>query len=350
MRPFRLKHTALALVLGSLALAACGTEPPPPEPEVPEPPIPPSSNALKLSVGVRLDPNFRSNGEFVLELFPSDASGTLLVGDQWTASSTFYRPAGTTGALVSQQVGTGSNQSNAVAIDIDDSGSMQDNDPQRERRNAAQAFWRTLLPQSPSNEVALFDFGVSAPSTGFARTRMIQALTNDTAQLNAVADSIHHFNGTSSPLYHSVLEVGRWLAPQATGDMRKAVIVITDGLPNQDEQYRDSVITEMQRLNVRVYSVGIGPASDRNANKDQDAVNIVRDLANKTGGLYAGVENNTDMTAILQAFAAAAGSGALEVRFKLGAVPPRGYTVGGIVTLTGPDGTVSAPWTFISPQ
>jgi hypothetical protein len=350
LSPHRLKSAAFALALGSALLVGCGeNEPPPPEPQIPEPEVPESPQNLKLFVAVRLDPDFEDNREFTLELVPTDAAGNSLINSAWTITSTFFRPQGTTGQFLSQQVQVGDGKAFAAVIDIDESSSVGQSDPQRLRATASQIFWNTVL-NDQSNQVALADFGVTTPTAPFRDTRLLQPLTADKAALDAKLPEIRVFNGTSSPLYNSALEISRWLVANTdAATTKRAVVLMSDGLPNDQPEQRDSLLEEAKAAGVRLYTVGLGPASDRGGATDPAAVAVMRRLSNETGGLYAGAPTAEDLATVLQAFANSTQQGPLLARFKLDQRPPEGYTVGGVVKLAGSAGTVEAPWSFVAP-
>jgi hypothetical protein len=300
-------------------------------------------------VGVRVDSAaFRSGGEFALELVPADQTGETFVTDAWTISATLVSPSAGGLPLTSQRIEPPDTQLTAVAIDIDDSPSMAFSDAQRVRASAAQLFWRTLLGAEPRNQCALLDFGGS-PSPGFLRTRLLQTYTSAGDQLNAQLPSIQPLNG-STPLYRSALEVVRWTDTALTqAQYGRYVVIMTDGQPS-DTTYRDSLFAAASGSAVRIFAVGLGPASDQGTKTESPAVAAVRELATRTGGIYVGVNNPAQLLPALQSLAREPTGERLLADYALGApFPARGQVVSGRVTVTGQRGTATANWVFVAP-
>lgn len=300
-------------------------------------------------MGVRVDSAaFRSRGEIDLELVPADQTGQTFVTDAWTISATLVSPSAGGLPLASQRIEPPDTQLTAAAIDIDDSPSMAFSDSQRVRAAAAQLFWQTLLGAEPRNQCALLDFG-GAPSAGFARTRLLQTYTSASSQLDGQLPSIQPLNG-STPLYHSALEVVRWTDTTLTQTRYgRYVVIITDGQPS-DTSYRDSLFAAATGGAVRVFAVGVGPASDQGTKTDAAAVAAVRELATRTGGIYVGVTSTAQLLPALQSLAREPTGEKLLAEFAAPApLPARGLLVSGRVTVTGEHGTATANWAFVAP-
>src|SRR2546421_1093076 len=305
--------------------------------------------ALSLFVGVRVDSAaFRSRGEFALDLVPGDQTGQALVTDVWTISATLVSPIAGSLPLTTQRVEPPDTQLTAAAIDIDDSPSMNNTDPQRVRAGAAQLFWQTLLGADVRNECALLDFGGPA-SPGFLRTRLLQAYTSAGSELDAQLASIQPLNG-STPLYHSALEVVRWTDTALTqAQYGRYVVIVTDGQPS-DTSYRDSLFAAAKTSAVRFFAIGVGPASDQGAKTQPGAVAAVRELATRTGGIYVGVISAAQLMPALRSLAREPTSEKLLAVFATPRpVPARGQVVSGRVTVTGQGGTTTANWAFVAP-
>lgn len=309
----------------------------------------PNGNALSLFVGAQVDSAaFRSRGEFALELVPTDRSGQAFITDAWTISATLVSPVAGPLPLTSQRVQPPDTQLTAVAIDIDDSPSMTYSDPQRVRASAAQLFWRTLLGAEPQNQCALLDFG--GPATpGFARTRLLQGYTSAQNALDAQLANIQPLNG-STPLYRSALEVVRWSDTMLTqARYGRYLVIITDGQPT-DTTYRDSLFAAAAASAVRVFAVGVGPASDQGTKGQPAAVASVRELATRTAGIYVGVTDAAQLLPALQSLASEPTGEKLMAVFTAPApVPARGEVVSGRITVTGQRGTATANWAFVAP-
>ena len=309
----------------------------------------PNGNALSVFVGARVDSAaFRSRGEFALELVPADQTGETFVTDAWTIAATLVSPTAGGLPLTSQRVEPPDTQLIAAAIDIDDSPSMAFSDSQRVRAGAAQLFWRTLLAVEPRNQAALLDFGGPA-SLGFLRTRLLQTYTGAGNELDARLSSIQPGNG-STPLYQSALEVVRWTDSTLTETRYgRYLVIITDGEPS-DTSYREPFFAAANGSAVRVFAVGVGPASDQGRKPQAAAVAAVRELATRTGGIYVGVTSPAQLLPALQSLAREPTGEKLLAVFALPApVPARGQVVSGRVRVTGQQGTATANWAFVTP-
>jgi len=311
----------------------------------------PRQDFLSLFVGVRVDSAvFRSRGEFAVELVPVDQTGRPLVADSWSVTATLTSPVAAALPVSAQSVELPDTTLVAAAIDIDDSPSMRWNDPNRLRTSAAQLFWREVLGVEPTNRVALLDFGGTSPSPGFARTRLLQAYTVNQAQLDGQLKEIQPLSG-STYLYHSGVEVVRWTDTTLSSLAHKRyLVIITDGLATDTTQnYKDSLFAVANASQVRIFAVGLGPASDQGAKTQDHAVAVMRELATRTGGIYAGVTDPSQLLPVLQSLAGEPAGPKLLATFRLSPIPARSAVVTGTVTVSGARGTASADWSFVAP-
>ena len=122
------------------------------------------------------------------------------------------------------------------------------------------------------------------------------------------------------------------------------VVYPPDSLP-----YQDSVVAAAANSGVRIFAVGVGPASDQGAQSVDSAVNVVRNLATRTGGIYAGVTDATHLSPALRALASEPSGERLLATFALASPPVRGAVVTGTVTIEGPLGRATAEWSFVAP-
>ncbi|MFL5575282.1 MAG: vWA domain-containing protein [Gemmatimonadaceae bacterium] len=337
-RPFL---SASSLVLLTASCRKEGTGPDPNDP-----------NALGLAVAVRVDSaTFRGSGEFVLELIPSTSAGDLLVDRAWTISATVTAPARVAPALVSQVVQMPDSRRFRVALDVDNSGSMAQSDPTRQRARAARAFWMTLFAEQSDAEASLLYFGLGAlpPTPGFVATRVLRSWTSDPALLAGLLDTLQL--RSRSPMYTSALEVVRWIDSSTASDTRRALVLLTDARTNREAGGTpDALMAAAGKAGVRIYTVGLGAASDRGADTDIEAVTRLQELSNATGGLYAGAATPDRLSSTLQSFAASISRGMLTARIRLSPVPARGIRIAGRVRLANPElGVAQAPWSFDAP-
>lgn len=314
----------------------------------------PSRHLLSVYVGVRLDSAaFRSNGSFVLELVPTDQTGNAFVADTWDISTTLEAPTSVAVRLDSQRVEPADSRAAAAAIHIDDSGSMLTSDRDRRRATAAQLFWNEVLGAGGGNVVALLDFGRGTPDTpspGFLTTRLLQSFTGNASLLNARLSSIQAAAGGGTPLYRSAWEVARWFdTTVAVQSYKRTVVIITDGLPRDPLGYKDSLFAATAAAQIRILAVGVGPASDNGTQTVDSAVEVLRELATQTDGVYAGANEAQQLVPILHALANVSTREQLLAELRVDPVPPRGTRVAGTVTIAGTRGRATAGWSFIAP-
>lgn len=150
----------------------------------------------------------------------------------------------------------------SVALALDVSGSMADEDKMPQAKQAALRFIQQMRSR---DQIALVSFGdeVSVP----------QPLTRDRNLLAKAIDALAPGGNTS--LYEGMAQslTQLSLAPNST----KALIVLTDGLDTQSSRTFDDVIAQANRMAVPVYTIGLGSDAD---------VTILQQLASTTGGHY----------------------------------------------------------------
>jgi len=333
-----------ALLTGGLVLACSSDTTDPNDPDNPD--------ALGLAVAVRTDPStFQQTGDFVLELIPSTRQGQSLVSEQWNISSTLTAPAGAPPVFVSQQVQPPDTTPSNVALLVDNSQSMLQNDPDRLRVTAAQLLWDTLLGQQHNEEVSLlyFGFGPLTPTSGFTATRLLRSWTSDPSALTGILDTLQL--GTSSRIYSSALDVVEWFDTTTSADHRRVLLLLTDGLLNREGGATVSeVLAAAQRAHVNIGTVGLGPASDRGPTTQPEAVTLLQELANGTGGLYAGAATPERLSSTLLSLTAWSSTGVLLANFKLSPIPPTGTHISGNVELQNDSrGKAQGVWSFVAP-
>lgn len=344
MRVLSPLRSAASLVLLTASCRTDGTGPDPNDPDNP--------NALGLAVAVRVDSaTFRDSGEFVLELIPSTSTGRILIDEAWTISTTVTAPARVAPALLSQEVQTPDSRSFRVALDVDNSGSMERSDPTRQRARAAEAFWTTLFAEQPNAEASLLYFGLGElpPTPGFVSTRLLQSWTSDPTQLGGKLDTLRL--RSRSPIYTSALEVVRWMDSTSAAGTRRVLVLLTDARTNREAGGTpEALLAAAMEAEVRIYTVGLGAASDRGSSTDFEAVTRLQTLSSATGGLYAGAAIPDRLSSTLRSFAASSAKGVLIARVGLSPLPARGTRVAGTVRLVSTAlGIAQAPWSFDAP-
>lgn len=343
MRSPCLRQLALPIVSTVLLFLGCGSESTGPD-------EPPDSPDLGLAIAVRLDSaKFRQRGEFTLELIPNTTQGQSLVSEPWEISTTVTKPTAVSPSIVSQNVTEPDTAPPSLALLVDNSSSMADNDPERLRISAATLLWETVLRERPNGQVSLLYFGVrQSPSPGFVATALLKDWTSNPADLEGALDTLS--GGAGSQIYSSTLEVTRWIDSTAEPNGRRTLLLLTDGQLNRETNGSAEVLDAAREAGVRIGTVALGPASDRSSDPDLEAVALLQELANGTGGLYAGAATPEKLSSTLLSLTSPGSAGVLLAHFRLSPVPARGSQVTGTVRLTHDTrGTVRGGWSFTAP-
>ncbi len=308
-------------------------------------------DALGLAVAVRVDRStFQRTGEFTLELIPSTRQGLSLIAEPWEISTSISAPSGLVPALLFQQLQPSDSAPFDVALLIDNSQSMLTNDPDRQRIAAAQLSWETVLSQ-PGGRVSLLYLGIGglSPTPGLTATGLLQSWTTDPVALSGKLDTLQP--GRGSQIYSSALEVSHWIDSTTAADRHRVLLLLTDGELNREQGAgAAAVVAAAQQARVSIGTLGLGPASDRSTKTDPNAVALLQELANSTGGLYAGAATPERLSPALLSLTASNTVGVLLARFKLEPVPPPGTQVTGTVKLEHQGlGTAQGLWSFDAP-
>jgi Ca-activated chloride channel homolog len=333
----------LLLAAAAMALAACSDSSGPAQLPI---------QTLSVS-GVQLNgATFRTNGRFGLGLIATSNGGDAILD----------RSVGITAAVTSISVGNASastitavntdaaaptSGATQAAILMDNSGSMSGTDPNRLRAAAAKLFWEAVLPVRATNRVAFLDFGTT-PTTGFGSTRLLVPFTTSAARLDSALARVTASGGT--PLYESLRETARWVDTSNAGSNdNRVMLLLSDGQPNSRTN-RDSAIAQATRANITVHTVGLGPASDlATTGRDTVAIGAIREIADRTGGVYAAATDASALGPIFSNIARATSRGQLVTTFAISPIPAPGTRVSGTVTVTSGGTSQTATWTFIAP-
>ncbi len=311
---------------------------------------PSNPGALGLAVGVRYDTAGLQNlGEFTLELIPSTPGGTSLVNEEWT--TTVSLSGGYTASLVSQTLEIPDLRPFAAAVSLDGSKSMKDSDPNYKRKDAAQLFAQTILTENAASRVSLFEFAPadSIVTPGWTRVRVLQGWTSSLATFQAGIAQMLPPEGNFTPLYYTNGSIVRWMdTTTSPAGERRALLLLTDGLAT-DTLTRDSLFNAALATGTRVYTVGVGPGSDRSTNSDPVAVADLQLIANQTGGLYAGAATPDRLAGIFQAFATTITESTIFARLDISPVPPSGTVITGTVRMENSRGVALAAFSFVVP-
>jgi hypothetical protein len=338
-----LRHLSLPIISAAVLFVACASESTGPD-------DPPDSPDLGLAIAVRTDrATFQQTGEFVLELIPNTTQGQSLVAEPWNISNTVTKPSSVFPDFLSQNVTAPDTAPPSLALLVDNSSSMSTNDPESLRIAAATLLWETVLQERPNGQVSLLYFGVrDSPSPGFSATALLRNWTSDPADLAGALDTLS--SGSGSQIYSSTLEVTRWIDSTTPEDARRVLLLLTDGQLNRETNTSVEVLEAARQAGVSIGTVALGPASDRSDDPDPEAVALLQDLANGSGGLYSGAATPERLSSTLLSLTSPGSVGALRARFRLSPVPGAGSQITGTVRLANEShGSVSGGWSFTAP-
>ena len=137
-----------------------------------------------------------------------------------------------------------SQESIAVALNIDVSGSMKDNGKLDAAKQAAAAFIDTM---GAKDSVAVVSFADTV--------KVVQGFTGDKAALTAGVQKLETDGDTS--LYDAVIQSSQLMGALPQG--RKVVIVLTDGADTKSKQSLDDAMAAAKDAHVLLLAVGLGP-------------------------------------------------------------------------------------------
>jgi len=297
--------------------------------------------------------NFQNNGTFSMNLLAIDANDEViqLTGNNvsmvldsvvsakpqytLTVKDVSYIPISTTGKI-------------KVALLLDSSGSMEDNDPNYLRKDASGNFIRLLLQNSPSHKAGIFDFaGGSGDANGDGiddyYLRVLQDFTyvTDTTHLFPALDSVTAWGGT--PLYLSLWYLLDYVHNHLDSGYGHAILVLTDGEDNESGYITsDSVINKSKNYKIPIFAVGLGDTSY------VDFTELQR-MANETGGAYANASDANGLNFIFNSMGFGISQGYTKVTASISPIPPSGSRIYGKIRVTS-GGTIKVSnWYFMAP-
>ncbi|MEW6574367.1 MAG: S-layer homology domain-containing protein [Bacillota bacterium] len=182
-----------------------------------------------------------------------------------------------------------------VALVIDCSGSMSWNDPQGLRKEAAEQFIDLM---QEGEKVAVVGFNHEAYL--FAPLREIKGPA-DRESLKQAVDRVFAWGWTD--IDEGLLLADQELTKEMLPEVRKAVILLTDGVPAPNP-YQEAH-RQLKEKGIRVYTIGLG--------SDTDPVLLQR-IAQETGGRYFAAPDAQALTAIYQELSAAVAGGEAQER------------------------------------
>jgi len=172
----------------------------------------------------------------------------------------------------------GSSAAVTIGILVDESGSMRIGPSARRARQSVEEFLSVLAESARSDDaIALYGFDT--------RVHELQEFTNDLSKVRSALDELEPFGSTS--IYDAIADTAKQVA--ARGWVRRAVLVVTDGMDNRSRLSLEQVSGIASAIDVPVYVVDVGaPAVVREAREKQPGppTATFEDLARWTGGEY----------------------------------------------------------------
>lgn len=301
-------------------------------------------------------PFTRTSGAASFFVRPRDFSGQLLypgsalvgtagvVASDYAWTTTSITPVGSTTPLSNptaviadasfQFLGEGSNKPLAIALCIDQSGSMHQDpasDPNDERITQAEAFVQSL---HAGDEATIYSFQDTSV------TQLIGFTTDKTALYNAL-ETLRTGVGGGTPLYNAMLTAVNAAATE-NGAHVGAAIVLTDGKDNGSTNTPDQVISAAQSANVPVFSIGLG---NPNTPGSIDTAELTV-IADQTGGKVFLAADPSGLQNVFESLEGTLDSSyEVTTEFTFGtALPAAGsYEIEGVLTTTVDGESVDVP-------
>jgi len=163
-----------------------------------------------------------------------------------------------------------------VVFVIDESGSMQQNDRNRLRVEAAKQFVDMMEADSKNNRAAIYGFETSA------RTILNLTTLNDKKAVKNSLNSIHSSGGTN--IYTGLQAAVQELEAKNTSAYSPVIILMTDGQDNSTLTNYMPLIDKANAKGITVFAIGLG--NDVNAD-------LLKKICDNTGGgVYYYAENS----------------------------------------------------------
>ena len=297
------------------------------------------STATLNGYTVGRDANGAPTGEVDLNVSALDGSGEPIAGEITNPVAT-ANVTSTSGAVAPAQVYTATAEIkfdirvqeviNAV-LDLDQSGSMKNTDPERKRVDAAQSFIGRITAQ---DRLAVMTF--RGEGEDFRASSLLQDFTGDQAALNAAVEKVGQQNDT--PIWDSVLDtLELHSSDEGGGNASRAVVLFTDGQRKGGTVDFAEALGAAKGSGVKFFTVGLG------AGRKQLDLTELQTLAEATGGTFANVADADGLEALFEKiFNAIRASGVITL--NISPVPPAGSLVTGTVQFTVNDKTFNLPY------
>ena len=219
---------------------------------------------------------------------------------------------------------------NAV-LDLDQSGSMKNTDPERKRVDAAGSFIGRITAQ---DRLAVMTF--RGDDEDFRASSLLQDFTGDQAALNAAVAKVGQQNDT--PIWDSVLDtLDLHSGDESGGNASRVVVLFTDGQRKGGTVDFAKALGAARGSGVKFFTVGLG------AGRKQLDLTELQTLAEATGGTFANVADADGLEALFEKiFNAIRASGVITL--NISPVPPAGSLVTGTIKFDVNDKTFNLPY------
>ncbi|TYP92742.1 von Willebrand factor type A domain-containing protein [Fodinibius salinus] len=294
-----------------------------------------------LVVGTQVSSDFLNTGEFDVLGTPLDEDRKSILSDVVGAKITLDSLSGNTSSKIarknsrvvfgknkpvsditvdirSRAVNQAGNDPFAISLDIDGSGSMSNNDPNRTRVQGAKDFVDEFSQNASNFEISIFTYEGDPNRSFLSNSELLSEFSSNTSALKDSVDNVEASGGT--PTYPSLLEVLEYSEQEKPHQSNeRGIVLLSDGYPNSTA-LRDSVCKVANNMDSPIYSIGLGPASDLSNNPDPDAVQEMRDISTCTGGSYSGIDpnnNSVNASSLYRNIAIATSKGNIQFKAKL---------------------------------
>lgn len=296
-------------------------------------------------IGITPHADFRSTGLVDFSFLPKDAEGEALIEAGVGITIAVTLPA----ATAAQPRARLENQPNpdaqlVAALDLDSSGSMRTTDPGELRKEAAKQFVDQL---GRSDEVGVFDFGAGTSPT-LRNTRLLADFTSDSATVESAIDQVAASGGT--PMYASITEVLKYFdAKYPMGAANRSLVVLGDGTPNGGGT-QAATCAAARETGIPINTIGFGPAADESPRAQTGAVDVLRNLADCSGGAYTGVVEASELSEAFTTFGQAVRSGSIVITVAFDPIPAPRARASGSASLGNKGQTpITLSYTFVAP-
>lgn len=310
----------------------------------------PVEDVSTIGVGVTAD-SFCTEGTFTVTVQPKDADGNLVISGPQDVTCT-ADIAGDTLQCTVQNVeciegSDASGSQTVVLVILDESGSMDDNDPEGLRAEACSAFVDQL---GSSDIVAVSDFGHGGVAPASA-LRTLQSFTADKELARAACENTET-GPTGTPIYGSVLDAVEVFLPavqEEYGDsVNYSVLMLSDGEPDSDVADPEVALEAAKAAEVPIYTLGLGPAAEGSDGSNTTAIEVLQELSQETGGAYASAIDPEGLEGLFEQVGSVVREGRCQISSQVtGESFPVGQVVNGSVVFTA--GDASADYSFMVP-